>query len=147
MTAVDAVGRLIEAYGILIGAVLGLVVVVFTLGLSLWRRELRWTGVILGSVGIVLVAFSLWLSRELDLSKRRSVQPRASELFTRLESASEEVRFTLLRSTCRPNPGTEVTVRDVEALSEHAHNLAILVRALRETLGSLLPDFAAEQKR
>jgi hypothetical protein len=98
-------------------------------------------------VGILLVAFSLWLSRDLDLSKRRSVQPRASELFTRLEYASETLRFTLLRSTSRPNPGTEVTVSGVEALSEHAHNLAILIRALRETLGSLLPDSAAAQKR
>jgi hypothetical protein len=99
MTAVDKVWGLIEAYGMLIGMVLGLVVVVATVGLSLWRRELRWTGVILGSVGIVLVAFSLWLSRDQDLSKRRSVQPRASELFTRLEYASEKLRVT---SSTRP---------------------------------------------
>ena len=147
MPATDAVWRVIQAYGMLIGMVLGLVVVVATAGLGLWRREFRWTGVILGSIGMLLVAFSLWLSRDLDLSQRHAVQPKAEDLLTRLEYMSGRMKFTLLGSTCRPKPGTEVTVRDVEALNVRAHDLPILISALRENLGSLLQGSAADQKR
>ena len=142
MPAIDVVWRLIEAYGMVIGMLLGLVVVTATVGLSLWRNEVRWTSVILGSVGMLLVAFSLWLSRDLDVSQRRTVQPRADELLTRLEYMSENVKVTLLGSTCQPKPGTAVTVRDIDALSLRAHDLPILISALRETLGYLLPSSA-----
>jgi hypothetical protein len=147
MPATDAVWRVLEAYGMLIGMVLGLVVVVATVGLSLLRGEFRWTSVILGSIGMLLVAFSLWLSRDLDLSQRHALKPKADELLTRLEYMSKKMKFTILGSTCRPNPGSEVTIGDVDALSLRAHNLPILISALRENLDSLLQSSAAEKKR
>ena len=96
MTATDTVWRVFEAYGMLIGMLLSLALVVATAGVSLWRRQLQWTGVILGSVGMLLVAFSLWLSRDLDLSQRHSVQSKTDELLTRLEFMSGRMTFTIL---------------------------------------------------
>jgi hypothetical protein len=138
MTSTDVLFRLFGSYGMLIGMLLGLVAVVTAIGISLLRREVRWTAAIVVSSGLLLFGFSLWLSRTVDLAERQAVQGRTDELLTRLEAMADAVRQTYLGSTCRPADGATVTVRDVEALSGRTHDLTVLIRALRENLESLL---------
>ena len=68
MSTPDALWRLAASYGRLIGMGLGLMMAGTVVAIMWWHRKIRWKNVALGSTGVVLLSFSLWMSHDLAIA-------------------------------------------------------------------------------
>jgi hypothetical protein len=146
MSTTDVLWRLAESYGVLFGMGLGLVVILAVVMTILWRREIRWTHALLGLGGLALIGLSLWMIRDLDLANRRTLQPEMDEKLTRLTSIANHHHRILTGSVCQPKTNGTTSAEDVQALGGEAYNIAMLVSAIKEQLGSLLPSYYADER-
>jgi hypothetical protein len=141
MSTTDVLWRLAEAYGVLLGLGLGSIVIMAVVMISLWRREIRWTGALLGLGGLALIGLSLWMIRDLDLNNRRTLQPKIDEWLTRLTYTANHHHRILTGSICQPKTDGTTAASDVQALGGEAYNISMLSSAIKEELGSLLPSY------
>jgi hypothetical protein len=140
MSTTDVLWRLAEAYGVLLGMGLGSIAIMAVVVISLWRREIRWTGALLGLGGLALIGFSLWMIRDLDLANRRTLQPQIDKHLTKLSRTVNHHYYTLIDSVCQLKSNGKATAEDVQALGGEAYHISILVGQIKEELGSLLPS-------
>jgi hypothetical protein len=140
MSTTDVLWRLAEAYGVLLGMGLGSIVIMAVVVISLWRREIRWTGALFGLGGLALIGFSLWTIRDLDLANRRTLQPQIDKHLTKLSRTVNHHYYTLIDSVCQLKSNGKATAEDVQALGGEAYHISILVGQIKEELGSLLPS-------
>jgi hypothetical protein len=140
MSTTDVLWRLAEAYGVLLGMGLGLIVIMAVVLISLWRRKIRWTGALFGLGGLALIGFSLWTIRDLDLANRRTLQPQIDKHLTKLSRTVNHHYYTLIDSVCQLKSNGKATAEDVQALGGEAYHISILVGQIKEELGSLLPS-------
>ena len=68
MSIPDALWRLAAFYGRLICMGLGFMMVGTVVAIMWWHREIRWKNVALGSIGVLLLGFSLWMSHDLAIA-------------------------------------------------------------------------------
>jgi hypothetical protein len=141
MSTADVLLRLAQSYGMLIGMGLGLMVVVAVVVIVIWRREIRWRDVILGLGGMALIGFSVWIAHDLDVANRRTLQPKIDEWMKRLTYTANRHHRILSQSICQPEKDAKITELDVHNLAGEAYNIVILVGAIKEELGSLLPSY------
>jgi hypothetical protein len=146
MSTTDVLWRLAEAYGVLLGMGLGSIVIMAVVVISLWRREIRWTGALLGLGGLALIGFSLWMIRDLDLANRRTLQPQIDKHLTKLSRTVNHHYYTLIDSVCQLKSNGKATAEDVQALGGEAYHISILVGQIKEELGSLLPSYYKDER-
>jgi hypothetical protein len=146
MSTTDVLWRLAESYGVLFAMGLGSIVIVAVVMTIVWRREIRWTQAFLGVGALALIGFSLWMIRDLDLANRRTIQPEIDEKLTRLTYTANHHHRILTGSVCQPKTNGTTTVEDVQALGGEAYQITMLVGAIKEKLGSLLPSYYADER-
>jgi hypothetical protein len=146
MSTTDVLWRLAEAYGVLLGMGLGSIAIMAVVVISLWRREIRWTGALLGLGGLALIGFSLWMIRDLDLANRRTLQPQIDKHLTKLSRTVNHHYYTLIDSVCQLKSNGKATAEDVQALGGEAYHISILVGQIKEELGSLLPSYHENER-
>jgi hypothetical protein len=146
MSTTDVLWRLAEAYGVLLGMGLGSIAIMAVVVISLWRREIRWTGALFGLGGLALIGFSLWTIRDLDLANRRTLQPQIDKHLTKLSRTVNHHYYTLIDSVCQLKSNGKATAEDVQALGGEAYHISILVGQIKEELGSLLPSYYKDER-
>jgi hypothetical protein len=130
----------------LLGMGLGFIVIIAVVMITLWRREIRWGEACLGLGGMALIGFSLWIIHDLDIANRKTMQPKIDEWLTRLTYTANHHHRILTESVCQPKAGGTTTADDVQALGGEAYNISMLVGAIKEALGSLLPSYYENER-
>jgi hypothetical protein len=125
---------------------LGLMVVMAVVMIILWRREIQWREAFLGLGGMALIGFSLWIIHDLDIANRRTLQPKIDDWLTRLTYTANHHHRILSESVCQPKKDATITERDVQALGGEAYDISMLVGAIKEELGSLLPSYYKNER-
>jgi len=138
MAKVDVLWRIAEAYGMLISMSLGLIMSGVVIGLVLWNHKVNWMDVILGLGGMMLTAFSLWISADLNVANRNAIQPDVSEWLTRLTYQSNVLHRKLTEADCQVSAGRTTTDQATQNLAGYAFNVAILAGAVKEAVEPFL---------
>ncbi|BCA53742.1 hypothetical protein W02_08820 [Nitrospira sp. KM1] len=145
MAKVDVLWRIAEAYGVIISMSLGLIMSGVVIGLVLWNHKVNWMDVILGLGGMMLIAFSLWISADLNVATRNAIRPDVSEWLTRLTYKSNLLHRKLTESNCRMSSDRTTTDQAAQDLAGYAFDVAILAGAVKEAVGPFLSHPSATE--
>lgn len=138
MAKVDVLWRIAEAYGVLMSMSLGLIMSAMVIGLVLWNHKVNWMDVTLGLGGMMLTAFSLWISADLNVANRNAIQPDVSEWLARLTYQSNVLHRKLTEADCQVPAGRTTTDQAAQNLAGYAFNVAILAGAVKEAVEPFL---------